>query len=86
MNMTFALMAVHNSAVLPLDEIAEPYLGISHKVARLRAARNELPFPTFRLVDSQKAPLMVRVEDLAAVITSAADTARGQWANAQVPA
>lgn len=48
------------------------------------AAVNDLPFPTFRLRDSRKAPLMVRVVDLAAHIDSTSKCAKESWENSKV--
>lgn len=86
MNTAFALMAVHDAAVLPLDEVCVKYLGCSPAVARRRAQLNELPFPTFRLSESQKAPIFVRVSDLAEYIDNSAERARERWGHAQVSA
>ncbi len=61
-----------------LDDICESHFNLSKSVARRLAAQNKLPIPTFRLRDSQKAPLMVRKTDLAAHINTAADKAAGK--------
>ncbi|MBB5191847.1 hypothetical protein HNQ50_002577 [Silvimonas terrae] len=84
MNTAFALMAVHGQALLPLEDVGAQYLGISDKEARRRAGLNTLPFPTMRLMDSQKAPLFVRLEDLARYIDDLAETARSTWERSAV--
>ena len=48
------------------------------------AAVNDLPFPTFRLRDSRKAPLMVTVSDLAKHIDSSSECAKKEWDYSQV--
>lgn len=69
-----------------LEEICEHYLGLSEAVAKQRAGLNALPFPTFRAGGSRKAPILVRISDLAAAIDTAADSAEREWERAQVVA
>jgi len=78
------LLVTHRAAVLPLDEISEKYFGLCAAEARRRAAMNKLPIATFRLVDSQKAPLMVRVADLALVIDARAEQAWQEHEKSQI--
>lgn len=78
------LVAVHKGPTAKLDDICERYLELSPSVAYAYAAKNKLPFPTFRLNGSQKAPLMVSVRDLAAHIDKARDAARREWEKCQV--
>ncbi len=49
-----------------------------------RAARNELPVPTFRLSDSRKAPVMVSCEALGAHIDKVEAGARAAWERTQL--
>ena len=65
MNTTFLLLAEFGQTDIPLETIAARYLGLEKKIAQVRAARSDLPFPAFR-AGSQKAPWLVRVTDLAA--------------------
>lgn len=78
------LLAVYNSPVVPLADVCEPYLGMNVKVAYQRAALNRLPFPVFRLSESQKAPLVVDVADLARHIDAQRECAKRSWENSQV--
>ena len=79
-----ALMSLHKSPTIPLDEICERYLALSRPEAMRKAARNELPFPVFRLSDSRKAPWVVTCEDLGSYIDQASAEARAQWQRSQV--
>ncbi|MBG6248354.1 MULTISPECIES: pyocin activator PrtN family protein [Symbiopectobacterium] len=65
MNTMFLLMAEFNTATIPLSDIAERYLGMKPVTADGKAGAGKLPIPTFRIGDSQKAPRMVHVKDLA---------------------
>ena len=73
-NTAFLLVAQFERAVVSLDEIAMPMLGLSSSHAKRRAAQSELPFPAFR--DGQKGPWLVRVTDLASWVDKSAEVAR----------
>jgi hypothetical protein len=77
------LMAVHRATALRLDDISMAYLGLSPQVARQRAALNDLPFPTFRLSESVKAPILVHVTDLATHIDVQHEKATESWQHSQ---
>lgn len=78
------LLALHRAPTVCLDAICETYLSMSRETARAAAALNRLPFPTFRLHDSRKAPVMVKVSDLAAHIDSTHKCAQEEWRHSQV--
>jgi hypothetical protein len=63
-NTVFLLMAEFGQTDIPLETVADRYLGMDERVARAKAGRGELPFPAFR-AGSQKSPWLVRVTDLA---------------------
>ena len=74
---TFMLMAAFDSRpTVPLEEICEPYLGLPADRAIRLANRRALGLPTFKMRDSQKAPHMVHLEDLAKFIDQKAAKAR----------
>lgn len=77
------LVAVFKGPTVPLEEICERYLGMGWHTARAEAALNRLPFPTFRLTESRKAPIMVKVKDLADHIDWRAQEAAANWSNSQ---
>jgi hypothetical protein len=65
MNTVFLLMAEFESSTIPLSDIAERYLGMKPATADKKAGAGDLPIATFRIGDSQKAPRIVHVQDLA---------------------
>lgn len=78
------LLAVHRSPMVPLADICRQYFGVGITEARRKASLNLLPVPCWRLVESQKAPLMVRLTDLAAFIDSSSAEAREAWTKSQI--
>ena len=78
------LLAIHRAAAVRLEDICEHYLNLSPTVARQRAALNTLPFATFRMNGSAKAPLMVKISDLAKHIDQQHQVATEGWEASQV--
>jgi len=70
--------------LIPLKEICDMLLDIAYSTAVRKARINELPFPTMRLGDSQKAKCVVHINDLAAYIDNENNHARAEWKRAQV--
>lgn len=68
MNTVFLLMAEFNTPTILLSDIAERYLGMKPATASRKADAGDLQIPSFRLNDSQKAPRIVHVSDLAEYI------------------
>ena len=81
---TIQLLAIHKAPAVPLAEISKRYLNLSPEEAARMAALHKLPFPTFSLRESQKAPLMVHLEDLAEHIDRARRCAIKSWEHSQV--
>lgn len=81
---SLALMSLFKAPHVPLRDISQQYFGLSYEEAAKRAAKNALPVPTFRLVDSQKAPIMVSCEDLGNYIDQRRDQAAKAWEHCQV--
>ena len=67
------------SPVIPLQDIANEYLGMSLNTAFKKARLQALPLPVFRLGESQKADWVVSLDDLAELITLQAEQARAEW-------
>lgn len=66
MKTTYMLLAEFDKACICLDDLIEHgYLDMSRKTANALASTNKLPFPTFRIIESQKAPYMVHIEEFA---------------------
>lgn len=79
MNMELALLAVHETPTIALDDIAEQYLNLSLAQARRKAARQDLPFPVFKMGAGLKAPYVVAVSDLAKYIEDEQRKAHTTW-------
>jgi hypothetical protein len=77
------LLAIHKGPV-PLDDICERYLNLGREEALRRAALNQLPFPTFKLAPSRKAPVLVHLKDLAHHIDESHRCAKESWEHSQV--
>ena len=82
MSTTRHLIAEFGTREIPLAQLCDRYLGISYKVARERAALATLPVPTYR-AHGQKSPLLVRAEDLAALLDREYADARERWQSLQ---
>lgn len=65
MNTMFLLMAEFEKVNIPLSDIAEKYLGMRPSTADQKATEGKLPIATFRIGNTQKAPRLVHVQDLA---------------------
>jgi len=79
----YLLMAEFGSRMMiPLEELAQTVLGMSVNTAKRRAKSCELPFPVVKLNDSQKAPYLVSIQDLALYVENRCTTARIEWGNA----
>ncbi|WP_255557263.1 pyocin activator PrtN family protein [Sodalis sp. dw_96] len=50
---------------MKISDVAERYLGMKPATADKKAGAGDLPIPTFRIGDSQKAPRQIHVQDLA---------------------
>ncbi len=66
MKTAYLLLAEFDKACISLEELIDHgYLDMNKKTAHALASTNKLPFPTFKLIDSQKASYMVHIEELA---------------------
>lgn len=79
MNTAFALLARFESPTVKLEAICDEFFGMGKDVAYARANLNELPVPTFRATESQKAPRLVHVDDLAKWLDEQRAAARAEW-------
>lgn len=78
MNTTFLLLAEFGQADVPVELVAERYLGIAADKAKARAKHGLLPFPAYRC-GSQKTPWLVRVTDLAEWIDAQREKGLEEW-------
>lgn len=79
MNTAFALLARFESPTVKLEDICEEFFGMGKDKAYERAAVDGLPVPTFRASESQKAPRLVHVDDLAKHLDDQRRVARLEW-------
>lgn len=75
----FLLMAEFGQADVPLEVVAERYLGLGRREAFQRATACKLPFPAYRGSSSQKSPWLVRLTDLAAHLDRQREEAKKEW-------
>ncbi|GAB7228722.1 hypothetical protein D8T51_21605 [Vibrio vulnificus] len=68
-----------NRTLIPVEELAEPYLGVAVNTAKRKAKCNELPFPCFRVGLSQKSPYVVHLSELVKYIDQRTNEARSLW-------
>lgn len=78
MNTIFLLMAEYETADIPLDRVAQKYLGLEPAMAKRHAALQKLPLPCYR-AGSQKSPWLVRVTDLADFLDKQRAQAKKDW-------
>ncbi|GIU22115.1 pyocin activator PrtN family protein [Shewanella sp. MBTL60-007] len=76
MNTTFLLMAQFNKAVIPLEDICKEFLGLETRTALNYAKSGRLPIAAFRTSNSNKAPWVVHVSDLADHLDKQRDIAK----------
>lgn len=81
MNRVFLLMAEFNATDIPLEKVAQKYLGMDERQWKRAAALQQLPFPVFR-AGSQKAPWMVSVNALAQYLDKREADAAKDWKGA----
>ena len=76
MNTFYLLMAEFETVTPSLANVSEKYLGLKPSTAEKKALLGELALPTFRIGESQKAPRLVHLGDLAEHIDKARKEAR----------
>lgn len=74
-----ALLIEYGSQDIPLDIVAQKYLGMGPAKAKERAALQQLPFPTYRGGTSRKSTRLVRAQDLAQFLDQQYQGARRDW-------
>ncbi|MHB1631151.1 MAG: pyocin activator PrtN family protein [Acidithiobacillus sp.] len=79
----FWLMGEFGCAYIPLELVAERYLGLQRREALTRATRGDLPFPVCRPGASQKSPWMVYIDDLAEWLDHERERATAEWSKRQ---
>ena len=90
-NTAFLLMAQFNKVIVPLDQISKvivpldqiskEYFGLEPRTAANYAKAGRLPLAAFRTGNSNKAPWMVNVTDLAEYLDKQRDAAKQDQIN-----
>jgi hypothetical protein len=78
MNTLFLILAEFETGDIPLEKVAEKYLGLGKSKAQDKARYNELPFPVFR-AGSTKSTWLVKATDLAAYLDAKHAEAKKEW-------
>jgi hypothetical protein len=78
----FSLMAEFGTGHIPATEIGAKYFGYDEVTAKRKAAKNDFPFPVFR-VGSNKTTWMVDIADFAAYLDSVKEKAKKEYALAK---
>jgi hypothetical protein len=73
MNTIFLLLAEFEESMIPAERIGEKYFGLKKVETYRRINEGKFPLPAFKLVESQKAPYLVNVADLAAYLDKMRD-------------
>ncbi|MEW6995972.1 pyocin activator PrtN family protein [Colwelliaceae bacterium MEBiC 14330] len=79
MNTHFALLARFESPVINLNDVCQEFFGITPKTARQKIKALDFPVPTFTLIKSERAPIFMKVEDLASYIDKQYKQAALEW-------
>ncbi|HCG6477556.1 TPA: pyocin activator PrtN family protein [Vibrio parahaemolyticus] len=73
------LQQFNHRVAIPVEEIAEPYLNLARRTALNRAREHKLPFPCFKMGDSNKSPYVVHLNDLVNYIDRRVEEERNIW-------
>ncbi len=79
MNTTFLLLAQYEKANIPLEIVAQDFLGLTKDVAYRKAGNHELPFVAIR-VPGKKSGYLVSIKDLAKWLDKERSEAQKAWA------
>lgn len=75
-------MAQLGKAVVHLEDISNEFFGLSATTAKNYAKAGRLPVPAYRTCNSNKAPWLVNVSDLAQYMDKQRDIAKRDQINA----
>jgi hypothetical protein len=78
------LFSKFGSVIIPVEEIAETYLNLARRTALNKAKTHSLPFPCFKLGDSNKAPYVVHLTELVNFIEKKRSEERNVWKSFQI--
>lgn len=78
------LLAIYRTPAIPVTAISKEHLNLNERSVGNAAHLNHLPFPTFKLSASAKAPQLVHLSDLAAHIDKQREAAVQAWTQSQL--
>ena len=79
MNTNFALLARFETPIINLKDVCQEFFGITVKTAMQKIKGQDFPVPTFRLANSERSPVFIKVEDLANYIDQQYKIASNEW-------
>jgi hypothetical protein len=78
------LLEQFGSVIIPVEELAESYLHLARRTALNMAKKHQLPFPCFKLGNSNKSPFVVHLNDLVDFIDRRVAEERRVWKAFQI--
>jgi hypothetical protein len=79
MNTNFALLARFETPIVNLKDVCQEFFGYTIKTSMQKIKGQDFPVPTFRLVESERSPVFVKIEDLALYIDKCHSCASQEW-------
>jgi hypothetical protein len=79
MNTNFALLARFETPIVNLKDVCQEFFGYTIKTSMQKIKGQDFPVPTFRLVESERSPVFVKIEDLATYIDKRYAEAENEW-------
>ncbi|WP_370470139.1 pyocin activator PrtN family protein [Snodgrassella alvi] len=74
----------HKPAITLKEAIDDWFPDLTFETAKKKAAKQQLPFPVFKIHSSNKAPYMVRILDLANTLKRTSDIAVEDWTSMHI--
>ncbi|MGC3835657.1 pyocin activator PrtN family protein [Moritella viscosa] len=78
------LLKQFGNVVINVEDIAELYLNIARRTALNLAKTHSLPFPCFRLGDSNKSPMVCHISDFSDYIDKRQEEEKRIWKSFQI--
>lgn len=75
----FSLLSEYGTSEIPLEDVCVKYFNLELQQARAKAARQELPVPSYKGRRTKKGIWLINAEDLALHLDSERAAARREW-------
>ena len=79
MNTNFALLARFETPIVNLKDVCQEFFGYTIKTSMQKIKGQDFPVPTLRLVDSERSPVFVKIEELELYIDKCHSDASQEW-------